>query len=325
MKTACPRKCGVTVKRQGARTLRPAVLHRHIDGHHCLIKRQTPTDVNGFGLNRTVTALQAQLTESRKAEEGFRKLRGKWDERVSSLERSKRALQDELNARWRVEKALSQRRQELESSNNVLELHVQARTLELQTLQRRNELILDSAGEGICGLDLDEKIVFANPAAARITGWKIEEIIGSSEHQIFGRSGSEGREALESGKAREQVLSRRNGASVSVEFLKTPIQENGSRLGAVLIFKDITERKRAEERPAQKAAELARSTAELEQFAFVASHDLQEPLRKIQALGDRLKARCQSVPPEAHDYLERMQNAAARMQTLIMTCSHSRG
>jgi PAS domain S-box-containing protein len=268
-------------------------------------------------MHRTVTALQAQLVESRKAEEGFHKLRGKWDERVSSLERSNRALQDELNARWRVEKALSQRRQELESSNNVLELHVQARTLELQTLQRRNELILESAGEGICGLDLDEKIVFANPAAARITGWEIEEIIGSPEHQIFGRNGSEEREALESGKAREQVFSRKNGASVSVEFLKTPIQENGSRLGAVLIFKDITERKRAEERLAQKAAELARSNAELEQFAFVASHDLQEPLRKIQAFGDRLKARCQSAPPEAHDYLERMQNAAARMQTLI--------
>jgi light-regulated signal transduction histidine kinase (bacteriophytochrome) len=86
----------------------------------------------------------------------------------------------------------------------------------------------------------------------------------------------------------------------------------------VLVFKDITERKRVEETLAQKAAELARSNTELEQFAFVASHDLQEPLRKIQAFGDRLKAKCDgAIASEARDYLERMQSAAARMRTLI--------
>jgi light-regulated signal transduction histidine kinase (bacteriophytochrome) len=103
-----------------------------------------------------------------------------------------------------------------------------------------------------------------------------------------------------------------------VEYVRTPIKENDRVVGAVIIFKDITERKRAEESLAQKAAELARSNAELEQFAFVASHDLQEPLRKIQSFGDRLKARCDaSKLGEGRDYLDRMQNAAARMQKLI--------
>ena len=89
-------------------------------------------------------------------------------------------------------------------------------------------------------------------------------------------------------------------------------------VGSVLVFKDITERKRVEESLAAKAAELTRSNAELEQFAFVASHDLQEPLRKIQAFGDRLKAKCVGMmPPDAGQYLERMQNAAARMRKLI--------
>lgn len=65
-------------------------------------------------------------------------------------------------------------------------------------------------------------------------------------------------------------------------------------------------------------AELERSNRELQDFAFVASHDLQEPLRKIQAFGDRLRSKHgASLGSEALDYLTRMQNAAQRMHTLI--------
>jgi signal transduction histidine kinase len=63
--------------------------------------------------------------------------------------------------------------------------------------------------------------------------------------------------------------------------------------------------------------ELARSNRELEDFASVASHDLQEPLRKITAFGDRLAGRAEALDEKGRDYLERMQAAAARMQTLI--------
>lgn len=66
------------------------------------------------------------------------------------------------------------------------------------------------------------------------------------------------------------------------------------------------------------AHELERSNQELQQFAYVSSHDLQEPLRKIQAFGDRLQQRSEAVLDErSQDYLRRMQVAAARMQTLI--------
>ncbi len=69
---------------------------------------------------------------------------------------------------------------------------------------------------------------------------------------------------------------------------------------------------------AQQTQELARSNAELEEFAYVASHDLQEPLRKIQAFGDRLKGKCGAeLGNQGRDYLERMQKAAERMQNLI--------
>jgi PAS domain S-box-containing protein len=72
------------------------------------------------------------------------------------------------------------------------------------------------------------------------------------------------------------------------------------------------------EQETRQKQELARSNDELQQFAFVASHDLQEPLRKIKAFGDRLKASYgDTLTAQGIDYLERMQNAAQRMQTLI--------
>lgn len=81
---------------------------------------------------------------------------------------------------------------------------------------------------------------------------------------------------------------------------------------------EIAERKRAEEKMKEFTVELERSNRELQDFAFVASHDLQEPLRKIQAFGDRLKTKYgSSFNDEGRDYLERMQNAARRMHTLI--------
>lgn len=72
------------------------------------------------------------------------------------------------------------------------------------------------------------------------------------------------------------------------------------------------------EQETRQRQELTRSNAELQQFASVASHDLQEPLRKIRAFGDQLKTKYQEVLTEqGRDYIERMQNAAGRMQTLI--------
>ncbi|MCE5216691.1 GAF domain-containing protein [bacterium] len=85
-----------------------------------------------------------------------------------------------------------------------------------------------------------------------------------------------------------------------------------------LLTQEVAERRRAEESLAATARELSRSNTELEQFAYAASHDLQEPLRKVIAFGDRLRAKAAgTLPEDATDYLARMQNAAGRMQTLI--------
>ena len=274
--------------------------------------------------------MQTHLKERRRAEAEMNRLREEMDkqvqERTAVIEKTYSKLQVELNERKQSERTLAHQRQELERSKDVLELHVQARTQELQKLQHRYEHILNSAGEGIYGLDMQGKTTFVNPAAAKLTGFKVEELVGKLEHEVFhrvapsasGRTPQTAFIAKDGGHATEQLFHRKDGSSFPVEYVRTPILENNRQMGAVVIFKDITERKRAEETLARKAAELARSNGELEQFAYVASHDLQEPLRKIRAFGDRLKAKMdEGDVGEGREYLERMQSAAARMQTLI--------
>jgi PAS domain S-box-containing protein len=266
-----------------------------------------------------------KLAESRILEEEAQKHKAELETRLHNLTQTHAALERDLDTRKQMEKSLAQQAQQLERSKDVLEMHVQARTLELQKLQRRFEMILESAGEGICSFDMQGKATFVNPAAEKITGWKVEELMGKVEDIIFfparAKTGKGGPSLAKDERGNclpEQLFYRKDGTTFPAEYMRTPIKENDKVVGAVVMFKDITERKLAEDRLSHKAVELARSNAELEQFAFVASHDLQEPLRKIQAFGDRLKLKCESVKLEdGKDYLERMQSAAARMQTLI--------
>lgn len=129
-------------------------------------------------------------------------------------------------------------------------------------------------------------------------------------------------EVFESGKPlrnREEPAPAQDGVEMWLSTTKVPLREPGGRmLGLVCVSADITERKNAEEKLKRFASQLERSNAELQNFASVASHDLQEPLRKIQAFGDRLKAKCwNELGDSGRDYLDRMQNAAERMRVLI--------
>ena len=256
-------------------------------------------------------SLHVQITSERVAREQLERKNGELAERNAFLE-------EELDKRKRSEKTLHEQQRELARSRDVLEIHIRERTQAIEKLRHRYELILNSAGEGICGLDANGKATYVNPAAMRMTGFDAQDLLGCPESEIFGAAFPATGPSPNGSKMEDRTFRRRDGSTFIMELVKTPIVENDREVGAVLIFKDITARRRAEEDLARKADELARSNAELEQFAFVASHDLQEPLRKIQAFGDRVKTKCEKIDlGEAGDYLNRMQNAAARMQTLI--------
>lgn len=103
--------------------------------------------------------------------------------------------------------------------------------------------------------------------------------------------------------------------STTAKFKENEVGNGYSYLGNT---QDVTLLKETERKLEEKINELNVSNKDLEQFAYVASHDLQEPLRKIRAFGERLKTRFgDSIDVEGQDYIERMQNAAERMQTLI--------
>ncbi len=116
-----------------------------------------------------------------------------------------------------------------------------------------------------------------------------------------------------------------DGSIGTFESRLGPIRDGDKITGTVLVTRDLTQQRQAEE--ARRVAEgqireytvqLERSNLELERFASVASHDLQEPLRKIQAFSDRLRQKYEDLLPEAgRDYVKRMQEAAKRMQDLV--------
>lgn len=109
-----------------------------------------------------------------------------------------------------------------------------------------------------------------------------------------------------------------NGKNFKITYNPVYSSSSNEIFGVMIVMHDITDIKKAHQSLESKVAELNRSNSELEQFAYVASHDLQEPLRKIRAFGDRLQNKYGlQLPAEGLDYINRMQNASERMQVLI--------
>jgi PAS domain S-box-containing protein len=166
-----------------------------------------------------------------------------------------------------------------------------------------------------------------NAGAERITGYEAEEIIGQDFSRFYppealarGWPQQELEIAVKEGRVEDENWRlRKDGSRFWASVIITPWKDRAGTLqGFLKITRDLTERKQAEEALRASEARLERSNNELEQFASVAAHDLQEPLRKIEAFGDRLKAKCKDqLNEQGKDYLERMLSSATRMRRLI--------
>ncbi|MGB3492361.1 MAG: PAS domain-containing protein, partial [Elainellaceae cyanobacterium] len=132
---------------------------------------------------------------------------------------------------------------------------------QLERLRRQQQLILNAVGDGVYGLDVEGNVTFVNPAAAAMIDWPMEDLIGKSMHAVLHHSYADGtsycREdcpiyaAFQDGSIRrvtDEVFWRKDGTSFPVEYISTPIRdEAGVLIGAVVTFRDITQRRWAEE------------------------------------------------------------------------------
>ncbi|MCU7809697.1 MAG: PhnD/SsuA/transferrin family substrate-binding protein [Candidatus Thiodiazotropha sp. (ex Notomyrtea botanica)] len=164
-------------------------------------------------------------------------------------------------------------------------------------LEQQHELILDSVADGIYGVDLRGRSTFFNRAAERITGWAADEVIGFNQHEILHHTHADGSlhraeecpvyQTFRDSQARyisDDVFWRKDGNSFPVEYSSTPIwDENGKTVGSVVVFRDTTRRKKAEEDSRQHQVELARvgRLSTLGEMASGIAHELNQPLTAI--------------------------------------------
>jgi PAS domain S-box-containing protein len=146
-----------------------------------------------------------------------------------------------------------------------------------QDLERENRLILRAAGEGIYGVNADGLTTFVNPAAERMLGWKASEVVGRDMHSMVHHSHLDGQPypsadcpiyaAFRDGvvhKIDTEVFWRKDGTPLFVEYTSTPIRERGHLIGAVIVFRDITQRRESEARLQRALEEVERLRERLE-------------------------------------------------------------
>ena len=190
-----------------------------------------------------------------------------------------------MSARGMTEEQLIKELQELRSRVAELERNAaghQALWKTLEQSQQQLQLILDSAWEGVFGLDLDGNHTLVNPAAAKMLGYEVEELLGRPSHSTWHHSKPDGspypveecpiHAILKEGTShhvRNEVFWRQDGTSFPVAYSGTPLKENGRIVGAVVTFWDRSERQRAEE-ALRQSEELYRSLFEnmLNGFAY---------------------------------------------------------
>jgi PAS domain S-box-containing protein len=194
----------------------------------------------------------------------------------------------------------------------------------LQWLSRQVRLILNSAGEGIFGLELDGSITFVNPVAARTLGYAEGELIGRPHHALFHYCREDGSDlpaeecaihaTLRDGATREvaeDVFCRQDGSSFPTDYTATAAVEGGRIVGAVVTFRDVTARREAE-------ANLRRAEwlAGIGQTTLAIRHEINNPLTSMLADAAMLEMEGNS-PEEEREMIDSIVRQARRIRDVV--------
>jgi PAS domain S-box-containing protein len=263
--------------------------------------------IHQYELYQQVYALNAELQEDieerKQAEKKISTLNSELEQRVNERTAELRLVNTRLL-------------QEISERERALRERKLAQT-SLERLSRQSELILNSAGEGIYGLNKQGKITFVNPAAARMLGYEVPELLYRFMHEVALHSKPDGsryfsdeipiHNTLEDGTVQhvsDDIFYRRDGSKFPVEYVSTPIREKARIVGAVVIFKDITERQIVERMK--------------DEFVSIVSHELRTPLTSIRsALGLLARGSLKKQPEKSHRMLEIAFDNTNRLVRLI--------
>lgn len=214
-------------------------------------------------------------------------------------------------------------KQKINLQKEIIEKEVYSK--KLQESQSLLNSFLDNSPSVIYIKDVNSKYILVNSFFEKLFNVKNEEVFGLTDFEIFPK---EMAAAFQENDAKvieqneeitlEEIAMHEDGNHTYISQ-KFPVYDKDGKIYAVAgISTDITERKIAEESLFEYSRQLESRNKELQEFAYIASHDLREPLRKVQSFGERLKDKCgETLGEKGNDYLERMQNATSRMQTLI--------